>query len=142
MRLFGYYALHTFKNQLKKLFKTWVLVFILVCALMGGVIGFLAASATDDGPDDMDAPPEATETLPDAGLPAGEDAAAIAEAAAGAVVLAIFAFMAMGADKNGSRIFLPADVNVLFPSPMRPQSVLLFRLTTQLGVSLLAGTWG
>ena len=139
MRLFGYYALHTFKNQLKKLFKTWVLVFILVCALMGGVIGFLAASATDDGPDDMDAPPEATDTLPDAGLPAGEDAAAIAEAAAGAVVLAIFAFMAMGADKNGSRIFLPADVNVLFPSPMRPQSVLLFRLTTQLGVSLLAG---
>ena len=139
MRLFGYYALHTFKNQLKKLFKTWVLVFILVCALMGGVIGFLAASATDDGPDDMDAPPEATDTLPDAGLPAGEDAAVSAEAAAGAVVLAIFAFMAMGADKNGSRIFLPADVNVLFPSPMRPQSVLLFRLTTQLGVSLLAG---
>ena len=143
MRLFGYYALHTFINQLKKLFKTWVLVFILVCALMGGVIGSFAASVTDDGGEDMDQPAAgeelAPEDGPDAGLPAGEDAALIVEAAAGAVVLAMFVFMAMGADKNGSRIFLPADVNVLFASPMRPQSVLLFRLTTQLGVSLVAG---
>lgn len=147
MRLFGYYALHTFKNQLKKLFKTWVLVFILVCALMGGVIGFLAAVATDDGSDGTDAPPVGVETLPDGGseaeidLPpsAGGDAARITEAAAGAIILVMFLFMAMGADKNGSRIFQPADVNILFPSPLRPQSVLLFRLATQLGVSLLAG---
>ena len=31
MRLFFYYAFHTFKNQLRKLFKTWVFVFIAVC---------------------------------------------------------------------------------------------------------------
>ena len=38
MRLFGYYALHSVFNQIRKLFKTWVLVLILVCALFGGLI--------------------------------------------------------------------------------------------------------
>ena len=44
MRLFLYYALHSVKNQLKKLFKTWVLIFIVVCMLIGGLIGFGAAT--------------------------------------------------------------------------------------------------
>ena len=39
MRMIGYYAVHSFLNQLKKIFKTWVLVFILACALIGGLIG-------------------------------------------------------------------------------------------------------
>ncbi len=139
MRLFGYYALHTFKNQIKKLCKTWVVVFILVCALMGGLIGAFAASLSDDEPGE-----EIEQVLPEEDLPqtptiAGADPAQIVELAAGGLVLALFLFMAMGADKNGSRIFQPADVNILFPSPMRPQSVLLFRLATQLGASLLVG---
>lgn len=140
MRLFGYYALHTFKNQLKKLFKTWVLVFLLVCALLGGFIGFFAASLSDDGPEDA---PYEEEVLPpedgDISPVLGADTAQIGELIAGVLILGLILFMAMGADKNGSRIFLPADVNILFPSPMRPQAVLLFRLATQLGVSLLAG---
>lgn len=140
MRLFGYYALHTFKNQLKKLFKTWVLVFLLVCALLGGFIGFFVASLSDDGPEDA---PYEEEVLPpedgDVTLDLGADTAQLGELIAGVLILGLFLFMAMGADKNGSRIFLPADVNILFPSPMRPQAVLLFRLATQLGMSLLAG---
>ena len=35
MRLFFYYVFHTAKNSLKKLFKTWVLVFLVIC-LAGG----------------------------------------------------------------------------------------------------------
>ena len=46
MRLFGYYALHSFKNQLKKLFKSWVIIFILACAVIGGLIGFGMGKAT------------------------------------------------------------------------------------------------
>ena len=42
MRMFLYYALHSFVNQLKKIFKTWVMVFILVCFVMGIGIGLLA----------------------------------------------------------------------------------------------------
>ena len=43
MRLFAYYALHALKNQIRKLFKTWIAVFILVCFVMGAVIGIGAA---------------------------------------------------------------------------------------------------
>ena len=39
MRLTLYYALHSFINQVRKMLKTWVLIFIVVCALIGGVIG-------------------------------------------------------------------------------------------------------
>ena len=39
MRMFLYYAAHSFKNQVKKLFKTWVLVFMLACCLIGVIVG-------------------------------------------------------------------------------------------------------
>ena len=48
MRMFGYYILHTFINQIRKLCKTWVIILILVCGLMGGLIGFGAAVLFDD----------------------------------------------------------------------------------------------
>ena len=47
MRLFWYYALHAVKNQLKKLFKTWVLVLLLACMLLGGIIGGVAGSLSE-----------------------------------------------------------------------------------------------
>ena len=47
MRFFGYYALHSFVNQVRKLCKTWVLVFLVVCMLIGGVIGIFAATLED-----------------------------------------------------------------------------------------------
>ena len=43
MRLFGYYAWHSFVNQLRKLFKTWVLIFLVVCMAIGALIGVGAA---------------------------------------------------------------------------------------------------
>ncbi len=142
MSFFGYYALHTFKNQLKKLFKTWVLVFFLVCVLLGVAIGFIAALV--DGGEDGDLPPEGeiVEEIeePDE-APDTETVATVVELAAGALVMVIFFFYALNADKNGSAIFQPADVNLLFPSPMRPQSVLMFRLATQMGVGILGSVY-
>ena len=136
MRLFSYYALHTFKNQLRKLFKTWVLIFFAVCIIMGLAIGTFAALLDDssgDAPPDEIAEPEGPTFSETTGVEVNE----AIELAAGAVVLLMFVFFAMSADRNGSRIFQPADVNLLFPSPMKPQSVLMFRLATQLGVALL-----
>ncbi len=150
MRLFTYYAWHSFKNQIKKLFKTWVLIFFVVCFLIGGIIGAMG-SMLDDATEPVDPdysqtqPPEA-EIPPEEELPpelelSPEEATAITELIAGGIILAMFVFMSMGADKNGSKIFLPADVNLLFASPMKPQSVLLFRLMTQLGVVLLSSIY-
>ena len=47
MRLFGYYAWHSFINQLRKLFKTWVLIFLVVCMAIGALIGVGAAMLDD-----------------------------------------------------------------------------------------------
>lgn len=146
MRLFAYYALHTFKNGIKKLFKTWVLIFLLVCFVLGGVIGIVVALISDsvDGDEpETTAPTEIVEEPPEEdpleamGI-TGND---LLELGAGGLVLLMLVLLVIGADKNGSRIFQPADVNLLFASPMRPQSVLLFRLSTQLGTSALASLY-
>ena len=143
MRLFGYYAWHSFKNQLRKLFKTWVLIFFAVCVLVGVLIGIGAAMLDDaaggaDEPADSEAVQEETVSLPEK---LGMEAAELVELIAGGAILAVFVFEAIGADKNGSRIFLPADVSLLFASPMKPQSVLLFRLMTRLGTGILASVY-
>lgn len=141
MRLFGYYAWHSFVNQLRKLFKTWVLIFLIACMAIGVIIG-IGAAVLEDATGQEEAVEEVIvedESSPSEEL--GIESGDLLEFIAGGVILAVFVFNVIGADKNGSRIFLPADVNLLFASPMKPQSVLLFRLTTQLGASLLASAY-
>ncbi len=143
MKLFFYYALHSFVNQVKKLFKTWVLVFFLACALIGGIIGFGAASLEDAAQDQQEAAVQQEEvqeeTPAEIDLPI--EPQALAELIAGGLILAVLVFHVVSADKNGSKIFLPADVALLFPSPMKPQSVLMFRLCAQLGTMALSSVY-
>lgn len=143
MGLFGYYAWHSFKNQIKKLFKTWVLVFFAVCVLIGVLLGVGAATLEDSVAEDDSAYSEIIEEEnPEEEVWDLEIAPmALVELIAGGLILACFVVVALGADKNGSRIFLPADVNLLFASPMQPQSVLMFRLAAQLGTILLMGVY-
>ena len=147
MKLFTYYVLHTFKNSLRKLLKTWVLIFLAVCIAVGVGIGMFAAFLEDsveeplpEDPAQSEAAdePEEEESLFDA---IGIEADDLIELIAGGIMLAVFVFFTLSADKNGSKIFLPADVNLLFASPMKPQSVLMFRLTMQLGVAILGSAY-
>ena len=200
MRMLGYYAWHTFINQIRKLLKSWVIAFILICGLMGGLIGFGAATLFDtteleesidgaatpedagmnegeagayegaitDNPEDFLNPDQAGQT-DQAGLDGQNDPAAMNEAAEddweeyeddeplseedaalmrnileliiGALILVVFVYVILSADKNASAIFLPADVNLLFSSPMKPQSVLMFRLVLQMGTMLVASVY-
>lgn len=144
MRLFGYYAWHSFVNQLRKLFKTWMLIFLAVCFLFGCLIGFGMAALEDAAEPEEPAVVEEDITEEDLeALQAELDISPmdLSELIAGGLILAVLVFVALGADKSGNQIFLPADVNTLFASPMKPQSVLLFRLMTQLGTSLLASLY-
>lgn len=143
MRLFGYYAWHSFVNQLRKLFKTWVLIFLVICMAIGALIGFGAAMLEDAAGEDEEIVDSEVieEEEPDIQLQLDIEPMELVELIVGGVILAVFVFQAISADKNGSRIFLPADVNLLFASPMKPQSVLLFRLMTQLGTSILASVY-
>ena len=142
MRLFGYYAWHSFINQLRKLFKTWVLIFLVICFAVGVLIG-VGASMLDDaaGGEEEIVESEITPEEPGAMEQLGIEPEEIVELVVGGIILVVFVFQAISADKNGSKIFLPADVNLLFSSPMKPQSVLLFRLMTQLGTSILASVY-
>ncbi|MBE6698857.1 MAG: hypothetical protein E7584_01240, partial [Ruminococcaceae bacterium] len=144
MKLFFYYAFCSVKNQLRKLFKTWVAVFFAVCLLFGVLIGLGAAALDELAEEEM--PPEVEEeVLPDEEFSPDEEMTEedvvemmqIIELIAGGVILLVFVLNSLSADKNGCAVFLQADVNLLFASPMKPQSVLLFRLMTQIGTSLV-----
>ena len=152
MKMFGYYALHTFKNQIKKLFKSWVLVFILVCflggGLIGGVIGAVTSSLGDEEEYSEEVPPvewdeDGEDEFADEIETAMQEAERneIIELAAGGLILLMMVITSIGADKNGSRIFQPADVTLLFPSPLTPRSVLMFRVATQMGASVAASIY-
>lgn len=146
MRLFGYYALHTLVNQIRKLLKTWVLIFLAVCMLIGGLIGFGAAKIEDISeetaePQAEEYVPEEEEEGPSLSESLGVSGNDLAELAAGAVILAVLAIQALGADTHGSKIFQPPDVNLLFASPMTPQGVLMFRLVTRLGTYIAMGVY-
>ena len=156
MRLYLYYTLHTLLNQLKKLFKTWVLLFLVFCVVFGVVIGLIAAAISghvENGGEDHAVQEEMgqegsysdgivpEDDMSDLWETLGIEKADLVELVAGAIMLLVFVYLALSADKNGSRIFLPADVNILFPSPMKPQSVLMFRLATQLGAVLLGSLY-
>ena len=147
MRLFSYYALHSLFNQIRKLLKTWVLIFLLACMVLGGVIGLGAAKLSEVSEEAGEAEtetllPEEVQEAQDAFLAeTSRDRGALTELIAGAVILAVLVYEVLSADKNGSRIFLPADVNLLFPSPMQPQSVLMFRLMTKMGTFIVLGIY-
>ena len=150
MKLFLYYAAHSVKNQIKKLLKSKVLIFILICVVMGALIGIgagkLAELSEEQGDpkqtDITQSDPQPDEDVIDVEFEAdGQTISGVVELLVGAVILLVLVMNVLGADKNGSKIFLPADVALLFPAPMRPQSVLLFRLATQLGMILVASVY-
>lgn len=144
MRLFGYYALHTLINQIRRLFRSWVILFILVCAILGGAIGFLGGTAADklqnqqvteetvsEEDDQNQKPSDAFEHVMDA---AGMEKAELVHLAMSAAILVILIYYILQVD--GVTIFLPADVSLLFSSPLKPQSVLIFRLFARMGLSV------
>lgn len=162
MRLFLYYASHSLINTIKKLMKTWVaviLIMFVVFGLLGGLISMFA-----DGDDDEDTS-ETTETsisqvvdgeTEDITAEEEEDSitvtvkngffsemmkkygvttANITDIAISAVFLLVFATNVINSKSSG-KIFMPADVPMLFATPMKPQTVLMFRLTCTLGTSM------
>ena len=164
MKLFLYYASHSLINTIKKLMKTWVsviLIMFVVFALIGGIASFFT---NDDDKEDTSEPSETTisqvvedETESVTDEIAEEDTminitvkngffsemmkrfgvttANIVDIAISAIFLIVLATNVINSKSSG-KIFLPADVPMLFATPMKPQTVLMFRLTCTLGTSL------
>lgn len=229
MRLWGYYALHTFINSIKKMFRSKVIVVIFCTILLFGVLGFFgglfAEKIFDDSEDKTEISQVMAEEVEDGhsyifsneeidkiftkreiyynstretysdvegealylydladfddkavkkllSSPMDEEDKSkielkdvtwsadelsldkveeyhmskedvnmikmILRVAAVAGFLLILVMSVNFAAKTGKEIFLMSDVNILFTAPMKPQSVLLFRLSFQI-VSGLVG---
>lgn len=152
MRLFGYYALHTFINTIKKLFKTWVAVFVLICFVLGIGIGLLAVSVSNTVGQEEETDIEMDEVLqeqlameeenPDPGFleEHGITKNDMIELVFSAVIL-IMLLIYLLSSKSAAKIFKPGDVSILFSAPVKPQSVLLFRLVSSMGLQLVASIY-
>ncbi len=137
MRGMGYYITHTFVNSVRKLFRTWVALFLVICVLFGAVVGIGAAVLMDE------AGVTEAETEEEISLTPEERAELFSylEPAAGVILLLIFILGILSAEKNGNGVFTMADVHWLFSAPVRPQAVLLFRLVVQMGGVLTASVY-
>jgi len=153
MRLFFYYAFHTILNTLKKLLKTWVAIF-LVLTVCGGLIGLLVGrlvplvlenvkgdeTVTEETVDVPEEEPEDIEDTAKSKLSEFLEANGLSKIdVVDMIVTACFLLMVtlcLTSVNKGGEFFKPADVPILFSSPLKPQSVLLFRLLNSLGSTL------
>ena len=155
MRLFLYYISHTFVNSIKKIFRTWVALFIAIMIGTGLLIGLGAGFVVDqiEGTNTQMEAVEDEEILDDEmeiekplweefeALNEGERIFAcriVADISFVVFVVSIL-FNIYMAKKGGTEIFTMSDVNFLFAAPMKPQSVLLFKTLLQMG-AVLAGS--
>ena len=146
MRVFAYYLGHTIINTIKKLFRTWVAFFvvvILMAAVVGGVVGVIASTVEkrvseetkvedEQDKEDDDALGGFGALFGDAGL---EKEEIIELVASGLIVFVVF--FSLLNSKGIGEIFQPADAVMLFSAPIRPQSVMIFRLVTALGMQVI-----
>lgn len=141
MRLWGYYALHTFINTIKKIFKSKVMIVILCSFLIGGVVGgsvgFISSLVEDQAQtessvskdDKTNDPAQMEEDF----MTVHADAIRESIPAATMILLLVVVLWGIyGGSKKGSDFFLMADANILFAAPLKAQTVLMFRLSFQI----------
>lgn len=157
MRLFFYYVTHSLLNTIKKLLKTWVAIFLVLMVfggLVGGVIGTVISTFDKEPETTVETTVDGEEVTSDdddivifedeehltffgeAMKKYGLKSENIVDFAISAVFLLLLATNVINSKSSG-KIFLPADVPMLFASPVKPQSVLMFRLTCSLGTSFI-----
>lgn len=154
MKMVGYYAWHTFLNSLKKIFRsTFVVIFVAIIAI-GVIFGFSAGLVADivdsknesqteyssEEYSETEEEQDTDESAEDDNQFTFEDTQFMQLCFEFGIPIVLIAFLLWGiygGSKNGSDIFLMADVNFLFTAPLKPQSVLMFRLTFQMATTIL-----
>lgn len=140
-KVFVYYVTHTVVNSIKKLFHTWVAVFLATMLLIGVAFGVGAVLLEDAF---MEEDTSYTEEV----VPEDEMTEADVQALLSVVEMGIFGVTLLvvlssiyTGDKSGSSIFTMPDVNLLFTAPLVPQTVLLFRVLLQMGAILVGSLY-
>lgn len=147
MSLLFYYVTHTFINSIKKLFRTWVAVFILgmiafgmVFGLIGGAVGSYIGEKTgnESQQEEQEEETEEKETMTPSERAKVMEIVCLVVSGLTMVVILYNIYMA---DKNGASIFTMPDINFLFPAPKKPQSVLLFKVILQMGLIIVSSIY-
>lgn len=127
--MYLYYVLHSTINQLRKFVRTWAFFLLALLAALGGVIWY-AIGWYYQRLQEMNGlmPQDLMELFLGNGLTHID----VIELAVGAIVLGILVVQVVGAEKSVARLFMPADVNLLFASPLSAQGVLAFRVADTL----------
>ena len=143
MRLFAYYAIHSFINTIKKLFKTWIAIFFLaIClgGLIGGVVATIGSSKEASTANEEVVEEVEEESGPNFFESRGIDKGTFVDFCVSLGFLALVALNVLNA-KNSGKMFKPGDIIMLFASPLKPQSVMMFRLMGSIGISILASLY-
>ena len=157
VRLFFYYIGHTFVNSIRKLFRTWVVILVGCILLFSLACGFGASFLTDFADDRVEMSsdaPECGDGEQELDGSAGEDfdmdvlvdflgisGKELLETVVGLLILVVWIFELNASDKSSASIFLMPDVQFLFAAPIHPQTVLLFRVVMQMGLSLVGSMY-
>lgn len=149
LRLIGYYIPHTFVNVIKKVFRTWIAIYlaiILVFGLFGGMVGLAigvllpdeeitdtespdpgAPSTGEASGDEDDWEDESSAEFLENHLPEKEILAPVVASVIFGLTVLFLGFEVLSAEKGKNQLFSMPDVNFLFASPAKPQTVLTFR---------------
>ncbi|MCR4927550.1 MAG: putative ABC exporter domain-containing protein [Lachnospiraceae bacterium] len=155
-----WYTVHTLKNSIKRM---WKVVFFIIIFVVGFII-LMNVADKDKAKENVEShsqvesmtPEEYQKTLAIGQLAIHdtEDGlylfehdtynkinSVIINGIIGMVIMLFISLGLMSGAKNGANIFMMPDVNFLFPSPNKPQAVLLFRMIGQLGVALIGAIY-
>lgn len=130
MRIIPFYIVHTAKNLIKRTLRSkagiaMILFFVIFTAIM--IISVVGGKSRPD--------PTTTELIAEQMKKIKVNQ--IFGMIVSGVFLLFFFFQLVTGDKKGSQIFQMSDVNFLFAAPIRPQTILIFRILLQMGASLL-----
>lgn len=141
MNLFCYYVLHTIKNSIKKIFRTWLVwlvVFIVGCGVVGGIVGIVVYNSVDK---DTFSQEEIEQEENEMTAEDRETVINIVEMVVGGLILCILLYSIYSGDKSGTSIFTMPDVNLMFSAPLKPQFILMFRVILQMALILMSSIY-
>lgn len=164
MRLFGYYAFHTFVNSIKKLFRSTFVIIIAVIigiSMIFGVSAGIIASVVekknqsmepeiaiensyDDETQQEDTVDTTDQESSDDDEMTPEEITMVKSYVECGISLFMILFILFGiysGTKKGSDIFMMADANFLFTAPLKPQSILMFRLVFQMAALIFGSMY-
>lgn len=154
MKLFVYYAFHSTINTIKKLLKTWIgfiIIITFVAVILGLGVGFFADRFADKAKETIESELQEDTEIPDETdffdavkdkvVEKGFGTNDIVDLVVSLIIIGFFALIILTSKDTGGG-FQPPDVVMLFPAPMKPQSVLLFRVACTAGTSLLVAVCG